>query len=89
MFDAELEDIIWSVTTENFKLAQFRVYELDSGANAKAINDEAGGEVGFDADTSSGFDAPGSTCGVLGMLSFSLGLVGITGLRLRRKRFSR
>ena len=89
MFDAELEDIIWSVSTENFKIAQFRVYELDGGANAKEINGEVGADVGFDADTSAGFDAPGSACGVLGLLSFSLGLIGITGLRLRRKHFSK
>jgi len=89
MFDAELEDIIWSVTTQNFKLAQFRVYRLDGNNNAKATNGETGAVLDSSADTSPGFDAPGSACGVLGMLSFSLGLVGITGLRLRRKRCSR
>lgn len=29
MFDAELEDIIWNVDTHNFRLAQFRVYEIE------------------------------------------------------------
>ena len=48
-------------------------------ANAKAINGMAGGDVGF--------DTPGSACGGLGMLTLSLGLVGIGGLRVRRKRY--
>ncbi len=87
MFDAELEDIIWSVDTNNFKLAQFRVYELDGGGNAKSINGEAG-DVVLGSQETPALSAPGSTCGVLGMLSFSLSLVGLIGLRLRSKRSS-
>lgn len=85
MFDAELEDIIWSVDTNNFKLAQFRVYKLDGGGNAKAINGGAGDVVLGDQATPT-LNAPGSACGVVGMVALSLGLVGLTGLRLGRVR---
>ncbi len=88
MFDAELEDIIWSVDTHNFKLAQFRVYELDGGGNAKAINGGAG-DVALGSEEAPALGAPGSTCGALGMLGFSLSFVGLTGLRLRSKRSSK
>jgi hypothetical protein len=53
------------------------------GGGAKAINGDAGDVVLGSQET------PASTCGVFGVLSFSLSLVGLIGLRLRSRRSSK
>ncbi len=86
LFADDLEDVMWNVTTENFRIAQFRVY-VDAAADGTSSRESGveGTLISEIPDIDSSFDAPGSTCGIVGMMSFFAGLLGLLGLRSRRR----